>query len=133
MFTLHTGPFARLLAALAVVGLLLGGATTSVMAMPMGKMSALMASADNGSSYDVAQQGGTCEHTEQAHNSDCADTTDAYQCDSGVDCCPHAGTALPVQIDVAVGNLLDVQTAAPQWRVTSVTPVTEIRPPISTL
>ncbi len=129
MYTLHTGSFARLLAALAVVGLLLGGATTSVMAMPMGNMAVLMASADNG----LAQQDDVCEHTEQAHNSDCADTTDAYQCDSGVDCCPHAGTALPVQIDVAVGNLLDVQTAAPQWRVTSVTPVTEIRPPISTL
>ncbi len=132
MFTLHTGLFARLLTALALVGLLLGGASVSVMAMPSGDTAAQLVSADDALAADTALPGGSCEHTEKAHNN-CADNTDAYQCDTGVDCCPHAGSALPGQLDVVSEKLADVQTSAPQWRLSSVTPVTEIRPPISTL
>ncbi len=142
MFTLHTGFFARLLAALAVVGLLLGGATTSVMAMSPAQgdsaahnaMVSIMAG-DNEVHQDGAMphQSGACEQADHAYGS-CSDTdNNTFHCDAGGDCCPHGATALPPQIDAAFVSLPDVQAAALQWRSTSVTSVTEIRPPIFTL
>jgi len=136
MFTLHTGFFARLLAAIAVVGLLLGGATTSVMAMSMTQNditahAAMPAGAMQGS--DMSHRDVSCEkasHTASA----CSDSdSSTIQCNAGGDCCPHGASAIPPQIDAAFVPLPNVQAAAPLWRSTSVTSVTEIRPPISTL
>ena len=137
MFTLHTGFFARLLAAIAVVGLLLGGATTSVMAMSMTQDGAVAHSAmlagdvqDSGKS----QQSASCEQAGHASDNNCVDSdSNTLHCNASGDCCPHGATALPPQIDAAFVPLPNVQAAAPQWRSTSVASVTEIRPPISTL
>jgi len=136
MFTLHTGLFARLLAAIAVVGLLLGGATTSVMAMSRAQdggaaHSAMLAgdAQDSGMSHQSA----SCEQAGHTASS-CSDSdSSTFHCNAGGDCCPHGASALPPQIDAAYAPLPNVQAAAPQWRSTSVTSVTEIRPPISTL
>lgn len=137
MFTLHTGFFARLLAAIAVVGLLLGGATTSVMAMSMTQndivaVGAMQAGDMQGSGVSH-QDDASCEqagHTASA----CSDSDGGtFHCNAGGDCCPHGALALPPQVDAAYVSLPNVQAAAPQWRSTSVTLVTEIRPPISTL
>ncbi len=140
MFTLHTGLFARLLAALAVVGLLLGGATTSVMAispLPDGvtthnaMMSMMAGDSEVHQADGMSHQSAACEQTDHAGGS-CSDNNTVH-CDTSDDCCPHGATALPPQINAAFASLPDVQTAALQWRSTSVTSVTEIRPPISTL
>ncbi len=140
MFTLHTGLFARLLAALAVVGLLLGGATTSVMAMSPAQgdttahnamVSMMAGDSEIHQAGGMSHQSGVCEQADHAYGS-CSDNNTVH-CDSNDDCCPHGATALPPQIDATFASLPDVQTAALQWRSTSVTSVTEIRPPISTL
>ncbi len=136
MFTLHTGLFARLLAALAVVGLLLGGATTSVMAMsPLQSDTTahdtMMMAGDIHQADGMSHQGAACEQADHAGGS--CSAGNGVHCDTGGDCCPHGATALPPRVDAAFVSLPDIQTAAPQWRSTSVTSVTEIRPPIFTL
>jgi len=136
MFTLHTGFFARLLAAIAVVGLLLGGATTSVMAMSMTQDGAAHSAMLAGDVQDSgkSQQSVSCEQAGHASDNKCVDSdSNTLHCNASGDCCPHGATALPPQIDAAFVPLPNVQTAAPQWRSTSVASVTEIRPPISTL
>ena len=136
MFTLHTGFFARLLATIAVVGLLLGGATTSVMAMSMAQNDIVAHAAmpagdvqDNG----ISHQDASCEQAGHSANACSGSDSSTFQCNAGGDCCPHGASALPPQIDAAYVPLPNVQAAAPQWRSTSVTSVTEIRPPITTL
>ncbi len=136
MFTLHTGFFARLLAALAVVGLLLGGATTSVMAMSMAQDDFVALSAmPAGDMQDsgMARHDACCEKAGHTAST-CPDSdSSTFHCNADGDCCPHGASALPPQIDAAFAPLPYVQAVAPQWRSTSVTLVTEIRPPISTL
>jgi len=139
MLTLHTGFLARLLAVIAVVGLLLGGATTSVMAMSMAQdgvsAHSVMAATMPGDAQDngMTHQGTSCKQAGHTASS-CSDSdSNAFHCHAGGDCCPHGASALPPQIDAAFAPLPNVQAAAPQWRSTSVTSVTEIRPPIATL
>ncbi len=134
MFTLHTGFFARLLAAIAVVGLLLGGATTSVMAMSMAQNDIVAHAAMPAvgvQDSDMSHQNASCEQA--GHTAGACSDSDTFHCNAGGDCCPHGASALPPQIDAAYVSLPNVQAAALQWRSTSVTPVTEIRPPIATL
>lgn len=141
MLTLHTGLFARMFTVLAVIGLVMGG--VSVEAMPQVANAshdalALHVSgdkhhhADGVSHQDVALNtvlDTTCATADNVSN-DCSVSNADEQCDSAGECCPHCVTALPVQIESNFGPLPTVQTATPQWRISSVTPVTEIRPPI---
>jgi len=142
MFALHRQWFARLLAALAVVGLLLGGATTTVMAMPLGHAQtdkAMAMAATNamaampGMDHRHAVSHSETEQPQHAAKHDCCDDAGAPACNPGTDCCPHGATGLPPQCRTAAAALPKIFADAPQWRPISVTPVTEIRPPITTL
>ncbi len=139
MFSLHTGIFARMFTVLAVIGLVMGG--VSVEAMPqitsasnnvqVMHMSGV-AGAEHHHAAGAVQQNNECAAADDTFN-DCSAASGADdQCETAGECCPHCVTALPVQIDSSFASLPNVQTATPQWRLTSVTPVTEIRPPIFT-
>ncbi len=144
MQTLHKGPFARLFALLAIVGLLLSGATTTVMAMPSGQTGAshhgvmladdmmhmTSASSADDMMHITSASSDACKHAGNSKMA-CADD-EGYQCSTG-NCCPHGASGLPPQGNTAARDLPRIYTAAPQWRAISVTPVTEIRPPITTL
>lgn len=134
MSTLHTGRFARFLAALAILGLLLAGASTTVMAMPMADGQQAMQSQplnDAGlSDMHKSHHGKACD---QAAHADCDTSSDGQHCNAGGDCCPHGATGVPPQAVTQSEIFPAVLAATPQWRSSSVTPVTEIRPPISTL
>ena len=128
---------------LAVIGLVMG--SVSVQAMPQvdNAMHDSMASHMTGAVGDAVDD--KCHHAEgmsHPHNTsvmaddmsnDCSAASVDEPCDMGGNCCSHCVTALPLQLDVSFPPLPVVQTATPQWRVSSVTPVTEIRPPIFTL
>jgi len=137
MFSLHTGIFARMFTVLAVIGLVMGG--VSVEAMPQVENAthnavALHVAGDKDHHAEgMSHQDTTTCATADSMPNNCSVSNADDQCSTGGDCCPHCVTVLPLQIGASFGPLPNVQTATPQWRLTSVTPVTEIRPPISTL
>lgn len=138
MFSLHTGLFARMLTVVAVIGLVMGGVSVEAMPQmanasagaPVMQMSGIVGD-EHQHAADMAQQDSECVSADTMM-ADCSASNTDDQCATAGDCCPHCVTALPAQIDSSFAALPTVQTATPQWRLTSVTPVTEIRPPIYT-